>query len=83
MHKIEINPGGGTIVPGNLPPRVCRRAAAQIVTRNFFPVSHRTLERWPLTWRRVNGRALVETADLLKEAQRRLDEATAIIGGHR
>jgi hypothetical protein len=83
MHKTEINPGGGTVVPGNLPARVCRRMAAQIVTRIFFPVSHRTLERWPVTWRRINGRALVDTSELLAEAQRRLDEATAIIGGHR
>lgn len=72
--------GVGDGVAGRLPVRVGRKAAAEIVTDRFFPVSHRTLERWPLRWRRVNGRALVETADLLAEAQRRVDEAPQIMG---
>ena len=71
--------GLGGIV-GRFPVRVGRRVAAEIVTNNFFPVSHRTLERWPLKWRRVNGRALVATSDLLAEAQRRVDEAPEIRG---
>jgi len=83
--KREINIIGSSesCVEGVLPVRVCRRTAAHIVTGKFFPISHRTLERWPVTWRRINGRALVDTAELLAEAERRVDEATAILGGDR
>ena len=65
----------------SLPRRVDRKTGAQIVTHLHFPVSPRTLERWPLKWRNVNGRALVETIELLAEAQRRVDEAPEIRGG--
>jgi hypothetical protein len=64
-----------------LPRRMDRQTAAILISHQFFPVSPRTLERWPLTWRRVNGRALVETVEILDEAQRRLDAATPIRGG--
>ena len=77
FDKYSVAEGG---VSARWPVRVGRRVAAEIVTDHFFPVSHRTLERWPLRWRRVNGRALVETADLLAEAQRRVDEAPQIMG---
>jgi len=66
-----------------LPPRVGRRDAAMLVKRHFFPVSHRTLERAPLTWRHVNGKALVETAELFQWARAKLAEATPIRGGRR
>ncbi len=65
----------------DLPRRLDRRLAAQVVSTHFFPVSPRTLERWPLTWRRINGRALADTEELLAEAQRRVDAAPAIRGG--
>lgn len=77
---IKVNPEGGHFVTEKLPVRVGRRVAAEIVTDLFFPVSHRTLERWPLKWRRVNGRSLVETSVLLAEAQRRVDEAPEVMG---
>lgn len=64
----------------NLPRRLDRRLAAQVLSEHFFPISPRTLERWPLKWKRINGRALVETSELLAEAQRRVDEAPAIHG---
>ncbi len=64
-----------------LPKRVDRKAGAQLVSHMHFPISPRTLERWPLSWRRVNGRALVDTAELLAEAQRRVDAAPEIRGG--
>lgn len=64
-----------------LPKRVDRKRGAALVTYLHFPISPRTLERWPLRWRRVNGRALVETRDLLAEAQRRVDLAPTICGG--
>jgi len=66
-----------------MPRRVDRRAGAELVARHFFPVSPRTLEVWPLTWRRVNGYAVCETAELLAEAQRRFDAAAPIRGGRK
>lgn len=80
-REINIIGSGESCMEEALPVRVCRRTAAQIVTGHYFPVSYRTLERWPVTWRRINGRALVDTAELLAEAERRVDEATAIHGG--
>ena len=65
----------------DLPRRMDRRLAARVLSDHFFPISPRTLERWPVTWRRINGRALCETSELLAEAQRRVDTAPAILGG--
>lgn len=81
-REIKLSSGTGSCIDEALPVRVCRRTGAKIVTDKFFPISHRTLERWPLKWRRVNGRALVDTSDLLAEAQRRVDEAAEVMGGH-
>jgi hypothetical protein len=67
--------------PPPLPVRVDRRTAADLVTRLFFPVSHRTVEAWPLTVRHVNGKATLETAELLAYAQAKLDAAPPIKGG--
>ena len=67
----------------DLPVRVHRKLAAEIVSARYFPISHRTLERWPLTWRRLNGRALVDTDELLAEAHRRVEESAAVRGGGR
>ena len=77
-----------TLVPGpqnfsEVPRRVDRKAGAALVTRYFFPVSPRTLEAWPLTWRRVNGYAVCETAELFAVAQAKLDAAPPIRGGKR
>ena len=66
-----------------LPRYVDRRTGAALLTQHFFPASHRSLEVWPLTWRHVNGRALVETAELFAVAQSKLDAAPAIRGGRR
>lgn len=66
---------------GLLPARLDRRAGAALISQHLFPISPRTLERWPVTWRRINGKALVDTSELLAEAQRRVDIAPAIRGG--
>jgi hypothetical protein len=66
-----------------LPANLDKRGAAQLITKHFFPVSYRSLERWPLTWRQVNGRSITPTKDLLAEAQRRFDAAPVIRGGRR
>lgn len=75
----EIIPEG--LYKSSLPKRVDRKRGAALITHLHFPISARTLERWPLQWRRVNGRALVETSELLAEAQRRLNDAPAMMGG--
>jgi hypothetical protein len=64
-----------------LPPRVPRKRAAELVTRYYFTAHYRTLERWPLPWRVINGRVHCETRDLFTLAQRVLDEAPAIRSG--
>jgi len=69
--------------PAPFPVRVDRRMAAALVTLHFFPVSPRTVEAWPLTIRRVNGKATIETAELFQFAQTRLDAAPPIKGGRR
>jgi len=75
MHNIS-----NEILDG-LPARVDRQRGAALIQQYFFPVSPRTQERWPISWRRINGRALVKTDELLSEAQRRVDAAPAIRGG--
>jgi hypothetical protein len=65
----------------NLPTRVPRDAAAALVTQHFFRVSKRSLERWPVSVRLLNGRAHVETAELFAVAQRMCDQAPPIRGG--
>ena len=66
-----------------LPVRVDRRTAAAIVTAYFFPVSHRTIERWSLPVRYVGGYALYETTDVIAAAESRLAESTPIRAGRR
>jgi len=85
MQNIEANYGFGLPdeVHALLPARLDRRRGAEIISKYFFPISARTLEVWPLTWRRVNGRALVETNELLAYAQAKLSAATPIRGGKR
>lgn len=61
-----------------LPVRVDRKTGAELVTKLYFRVSDRTLERWPLPWRRINGRAHVETSLLFAEAERRLADAPEV-----
>jgi hypothetical protein len=63
---------------GILPVRVDRKMGATLITRFFFPISPRTLERWPLPTRLVVGRALYETAALFAHAQALLDAAPVL-----
>jgi hypothetical protein len=41
------------------------------------------LEAWPLTWRRVNGKAVAVTAEGLAFAEAMMQAAPAIRGGRR
>ena len=76
---------GQTVAPvpdlSQLPARVDRKRGAELVTRFFFPVSHRTLERWPLPVRHVNGKAVMETRDLLAMAAAELEAAPFLANG--
>ena len=76
-----------TALPGldlsSLPVRVDRRAGADLITRYLFPVSPRTIESWCLTTRRVNGRAVYETRELLDHARAMLDASPAVRGGRK
>ena len=77
-------PTNAEAAPGKTLPypiRVDRRTAAALVTQLYFPVSHRTVEGWPLVVRHVNGKATVETAELFAFAQAKLDAAPPIKGG--
>jgi len=64
-----------------LPVNSNRHQLAAIITQYFFKVSARSLERWPLSWRHVNGRSICRTADALEEARRRLEAAPVIRSG--
>jgi hypothetical protein len=64
-----------------LPTRLTREDAAVILTKHFFKTSPRTLERWPLAWRRLNGKAHCETAELFAVAESMLSNAPVIMGG--
>ena len=50
---------------------------AAIVTHLFFPISPRTLEKWPLTVRRPNKAAIYEVAELLEIAKTKFEAARA------
>ena len=64
----------------DLPARLDRRMAAKVITHHFFPVSHRTLETWPVRWRLVNGKALADTEEILAFAAAKLANAVSLRG---
>lgn len=84
-----LGPGTATVRPtitkllATLPTRVPRDDAASLVTRHFFRVSSRTLERWPVVVTVVNGRAHIDTSELFQVAQTMLDRAPRVRGGTR
>lgn len=78
LDRIEGNPD---LVA--YPVRMDRRGLAAFITKEFFPVSPRSLEKWPLTWQHVNNKAIGRTAEAAAVAKAKLDEATPIRGGKR
>ena len=58
--------------------RLTRIEAATLISREFFQISPRTLERWPLTVRRLNGRATFDESELRRLAKRLVSEAPEI-----
>ncbi len=65
------------------PPNIDRRKGAELITKHLFPVSHRSLEAWPLPTRHVNGKAVIATASLLEVAYAKLAAAPVVMGGKR
>jgi len=60
-----------------LPQYADKPTAAAIVTHHFFPISPRTLERWPLTVRRPNKATVYEVDELMAVAEAKLKSAYA------
>ena len=58
-----------------LPRFADRKTLAAIITHKFFPVSHRTLQTWPLTVRRPNRSAIYEVTEALAYAEQKLEGA--------
>ena len=67
----------------DLPTRVDRNTGARLLSRYYFTISPRTLERWPVSWRRLNGKAHAETAELFRVADFMLADAPAVMGVRR
>ena len=65
------------------PKRMWRKPLAKAITDEFFPVSQRSLEVWPLRWQRVNGKAVTDTREAFTVAQGKLDAAPAMRAGRR
>ena len=89
MSKLT-NPTSAAALPPSLaelleelPINVDRRTGAELVTRHLFPVSYRTLEAWPLPTRHVNGKAVVPTKELFRQAHAMLAAAPVVKGGRR
>lgn len=60
-----------------LPQFADKVTSAAIVSHHFFPISPRTLERWPLTVRRPNKVAIFEVDELMQVAEKKLNAAHA------
>lgn len=58
-----------------LPIYINRRKAAEVISRHYFPLSHRSLEKWPVKYLNVNNKALVETNEILSIAYKKLELA--------
>jgi hypothetical protein len=64
-----------------LPLHVNRRTGAELITKYLFPVSHRSLEAWPVSSRFVNRQAVIETEELFKQAYAKFAAAPLVKGG--
>ena len=60
-----------------LPQYADKQTAAAIITHFYFPISPRTLERWPLIVRRPNKVAIYAVEELLSVAKQKFDDACA------
>jgi hypothetical protein len=60
-----------------------RIPGAALVSHHILPVSHRSLEAWPLPWQRPYGRAITPTIALLAVAYSKLSAAPVVMSGRR
>ena len=58
-------------------PQYADKPTAAIITHHFFPISPRTLERWPLTVRRPNKATVYEVDEVMAVAEAKLNSAYA------
>ena len=58
-----------------LPRFADRKTTAAIVSFHYFPVSHRTIEKWPLTVRRPNRAAIYLVQEAMEYAEQKLSNA--------
>ena len=64
--------------PGQpLPHNADRKTLAAIITHTCFPISHRTIERWPLTARKPNKAVVYNVKEALQYAESQLASAYA------
>lgn len=60
-----------------LPRNADRKTLAAIITHRCFPISPRTLERWPLTVRKPNKSVIYDVTEALEYAEQQLNNAYA------
>lgn len=56
---------------------ITRRKAADVISLYYFPVKHRSLEKWPVKYSIVNNKALTKTVDILAVAQKKMEVSFA------
>jgi hypothetical protein len=64
-----------------LPRFMAFKPLARHITDTRFSVSHRTVERWPLVVKIINGKRHADTAHALALADKMIDEAPAVATG--
>ena len=64
-----------------LPKYADRKTLAAIITHYCFPISHRTLQTWPLTARRPNRAVVYEVAEAIQLAEAKLERSPCYIQG--
>jgi len=60
-----------------LPQHADRKTLAAIIKHRCFPISTRTLERWPLTARKPNKAVAYDVTEALEYAEKQLKNAYA------
>lgn len=82
LPKKERRAYAPTLDPRNPPPRVDRQAGAALLLAALgIRVSPRNLESWPVPTRLLNGRATMDTKELLAHGRTLLDGAPSVRGG--
>jgi hypothetical protein len=83
VEKHVLNGGASLPDISELPARVSRERAAELVTRFYFEIKPRSMERCPIRWQVLNGKAHCSVAELFGWAQTVLDASPPVMGGRR